>query len=297
MHDKKSLFERGSSYITDNGRPLECALYKYEFSNQPNDESRHCLIAFQNNDGGFGNALEPDIRLPGSSVLCTTVGLQLAVEMGLDSSDFIVQSALDYLSTQFDNKLQCWQATPLAVNDYPHAPWWHREASGEVNKQALVMNPGIEVASYFVRWGRSDFEEWLDHALQAVQNPEQHELLCLARLADTPNLSSDMRVLLQNLITGCADSKIESVPENWGGYCLKPLTIIQAPDHFLAPGFANAISAQLDFEEAQQEDSGAWLPPWDWGGNYPDSWQQARREWSGILTLDMLRRLKKFGRL
>ena len=40
---------------------------------------------FQNDDGGFGRALEPDFRLPASSAIATAVGFQYLREAGVAS--------------------------------------------------------------------------------------------------------------------------------------------------------------------------------------------------------------------
>ena len=40
------------------------------------------LAGFQNDDGGYGNRIEPDFWLPGSSPMATTIGLQYLAAAG-----------------------------------------------------------------------------------------------------------------------------------------------------------------------------------------------------------------------
>ena len=68
--------ERARAFIDTQGRPLERSLYAYHFE----DGSAEAVLAelgrFQNDDGGFGHGIEPDLQTPDSSVLGTTVALQ-----------------------------------------------------------------------------------------------------------------------------------------------------------------------------------------------------------------------------
>ena len=90
------------------------------------------------------------------------------------------------------------------------------------------------------------------------------------------------------------DTVVETDPSKWAGYCLKPLSLISAPTDFFAEQFMTSINLQLDYEQTQQTQAGAWLPSWDWGGSFPETWQVAGRQWSSVLTLDMARKLRAF---
>lgn len=71
------------------------------------------LQPYANADGGFGNALEPDIRLSSSSVIATTVALQYlarcdASGSGDSDASRLVKNAMHYLAKQYDNKAHAW---------------------------------------------------------------------------------------------------------------------------------------------------------------------------------------------
>ena len=53
-------------YITENARPLELAVFRYFFEEGSNKDVIDELSRFQNADGGFGHALEPDFFNPNS---------------------------------------------------------------------------------------------------------------------------------------------------------------------------------------------------------------------------------------
>jgi hypothetical protein len=51
-------------HIMGLGRPLEKALCMERFSGGDRHDILNELVKFQNGDGGFGNGMEPDFRLP-----------------------------------------------------------------------------------------------------------------------------------------------------------------------------------------------------------------------------------------
>ena len=69
-------FERASRFLLEQARPLERALFRQRFEGAGAEGALVALSAFQNEDGGFGRALEPDLRSPSSSALATAIGLQ-----------------------------------------------------------------------------------------------------------------------------------------------------------------------------------------------------------------------------
>lgn len=53
-------FETARNFIYKNARPLDIARWKYLFENGCREDVLLALAAYQNEDGGFGHALEPD---------------------------------------------------------------------------------------------------------------------------------------------------------------------------------------------------------------------------------------------
>src|SRR5215469_13791066 len=64
------------SYLQEHARKLDLALYEYFFGGASPQLVLNELATYQNADGGFGKALEPDLRLPDSSALATVVAFQ-----------------------------------------------------------------------------------------------------------------------------------------------------------------------------------------------------------------------------
>ena len=59
-----TIFDRAEKFIYNNARLLERQLFAYHFKGGSREQVLTALRAYQNEDGGFGHALEPDIRCP-----------------------------------------------------------------------------------------------------------------------------------------------------------------------------------------------------------------------------------------
>jgi hypothetical protein len=58
--------DRARDFVLRNARLLERQRFAHRFDGAPRDGVIAALAAYQNEDGGFGNALEPDKRTPHS---------------------------------------------------------------------------------------------------------------------------------------------------------------------------------------------------------------------------------------
>lgn len=56
-------------------------MFEHQFERAPPERVVAELARFQNDDGGFGYALEPDLRTPSSSALATGIGLHMLKEL------------------------------------------------------------------------------------------------------------------------------------------------------------------------------------------------------------------------
>ena len=59
-------FERACEFMLRVGRPLEQDQFKYIFGEETVDEVLTEMSKLQNDDGGFGHGMEPDIKMPNS---------------------------------------------------------------------------------------------------------------------------------------------------------------------------------------------------------------------------------------
>ncbi len=70
-----------------------------------------------------------------------------------------------------------------------------------------------------------------------------------------------------------------------------------SPRSIVADLLAEDLQMHLDYQIEHQTPQGTWEPTWSWGKFYPETWEQAKQEWRGSLTLDTLTTLRAFDRI
>lgn len=310
-HLSPQALKSAEHFIQTHARPLDQARHRLHFADGSVSDVLDELAAFQNEEGGFGHGLEPDIRAPESSVICTTVAFQILKEIRPNDDENaarpMIESGLRYLLNTLNQDSLHWRIVPLAVANSPRAPWWHEDGRAE-SFDLFALNPTAEIVGILYDYAL-DFPDLIAletaakilekvmGTIAALDEIEMHDLYCCLRLLDARNLPVDIREQLQNQLLQLTAQSVVTDPEKWEEYGLRPLDVVDGPDSPFFAKLADAVSANLDFEIKEQSAEGAWLPTWSWGGFYPNDWEVAKVEWAGTITLNKLRKLQKFGRL
>ena len=245
------------------------------------------LRAYRNPDGGFGHALEPDIRDPGSQPASTLHALEVLAGVGaLD--DRMVSEAAAWVAGIADPDGGVPMVLPTAAA-YPRAPWMSPSAGGSFLTFALaarLRDAGLE-------------EPWLDRATD----------WCWAELEDVDGLSANgVKFALDFLDTVPDEARamgvIErlrpkldadgSIPVSGGveNERIHPLALSERPHGRSRALFTHdQIEADLERLESGQQEDGGWTFEWL-------AWSPGQSvEWRGAMTLWVLTALRAHGRI
>jgi hypothetical protein len=118
------------------------------------------LRAYRNPDGGFGHAIEPDMRAPGSQPVGVHTAMEILDEIGVPD-DPMVGPAADWLASVARADGGVPFCLPSAAG-HPRAPWWQPSDASSVTQTAAnaaalnalgVEHPWLDGASAFLwRW-------------------------------------------------------------------------------------------------------------------------------------------------
>lgn len=289
--------DRSREFINTRARKFERYSFEYEFESGSIENVLRELSKFQNEDGGFGNALEPDFRCQESSAVATTVGLKWLSQLGVSSDNELVRNAIQYLINTFDKEHMGWEMIPWEADNAPRAPWWNY--AGFTREWG---NPSAEVLGYFYEYSElvpsdllRDLTEYaINYLNERCDLTEMHEMFCFVRLAN--RLPADKYQLISDKLEKFIDNCVIKNPEDRQGYCAFPLQIVDSPKSKYYEKYKEVIPRDLDGLIDGQEEDGAWGVNWSWG-RYEEEWEKAREEWKGIITLDSLKTLNAFNRL
>jgi hypothetical protein len=117
--DRMQRLRNAQDFIWRNARLLERYLFTSLFTNGSREPVLAALRAYQNEDGGFGNALEPDKRCPTNQPQDIEFALHILDAVNA-VGDPMVAHACDYLVTITTPAGSVPHALP-SVNTYPPA--------------------------------------------------------------------------------------------------------------------------------------------------------------------------------
>ena len=296
-------FSRAADFISGHARPLERALFEFHFGSGSDSNVLTELKKFQNEDGGFGHGIEPDLRMPFSSPFSTSVAFQVLRELDVPGDHDMVLNGTGYLERSYDRSIGGWEPTGPKANEFSRAPWWNYEPPQNQGRLDLLAkaNPGAELAGYLIRYSEQTDVGFVDEVVssalatfdQLPDDMEVHVMMCYKRLAEIAGGTVAQR-LLPKLRRG-VHLVTSDIPAKWEAYGGRPLWFAVTPASLLSTELSLSIPIQLDYEIDKQTDDGSWQPNWAWG-QYEEDWSLAKVEWAGHLTLRNLLTLKAWDR-
>lgn len=293
---KKSSLEAAASFLYANGRLLDRRRFEYHFAGGRAEDVLAALRAYQNEDGGFGHALEPDIRSPHSQPVPTEVALAILDEIGSVDAE-ILAGIVRYLRGIAVPETGGFPLAFRPVNDYPHAPWWTIEDDSRAS-----LNPTGRIIGMLMKQRvLEEFKEeaWFRQSAEFVWSrmgqPDLHGfhdlLQCVTFLEHVPDWGR-AEPLLEQLNHNLQQPGVIALDPHAEGYVHKVLDWAPSPESYCARFIGpDDTRRHLDaLEEGQQEDGG-------WTISWPAVSPACELEWRGSITVDRLLTLRSYGRL
>lgn len=289
-------------FVWTSGRLVDRLRFGHLVRDTPAARVVDALRPYQNADGGFGEALEPDFRGPISEPVTVESALSHLDEIGVFDADMVAR-ACDYLASVSTPE----GAVPFVlgtVTDYPRSPWWQPQPgeppcllptaplAGLLHRNG-VDHPWLAPAT---RWCWGAIDEF-DKRLAGIEDPSGRlQMAYEARAAvqflddvpDRERAAAAGRRLGQVLIDRgvLVDDPGDDVEVE------TPLDFAAHPSSIARAWFDEAtIDRQLDALVDAQRPDGGWTFAWE-------VWTPVTEfEWRSRLTVDRLATLKAYGRV
>lgn len=256
------------------------------------------LGAYRNDDGGFGWALEPDLRAPESQPAGALHAFEVLAEIGPQTSEFAT-ALCDWLAsvTRPDGGLPF--ALPVA-DATGTAPWW-RDA--DPTQSSLHITTAVADVAH--RVARHDplvrRHAWLDHAtrycaerIRELDGPVHAMELrfALSFLDAVHDVLPDAPDELRRLARFIPADGVFPVEGGVEGEALRPLDFSPWPDEPRRALFAaDTIAADLTRLAGQQQDDGGWTV------DFVSQTAAGALEWRGYATVDAIMILRAHQKL
>ncbi len=287
----EAIRRSASTFLAKNARLLERLRCAYLFERGSSRPILAVLDGYRNEDGGFGHALEPDLRGPESEPIPVWTALGLLDEVG-EVHGPVLRGILRWL----DRAWAPGGGIPFVFREAagaPHAPWWETgpgRPRGSLNPTAglaaylhrnRIRTPWLDRAT---RWCWSRIDRWTD------VNPYELRVV-LAFLDHVPDRARAEETL-ERLRPGVRAPQVVDLRLNAEGESFRPL------DYSPTPGLRSRrlftveeIERNLVLVERSQRADGGWAV------HFPIWTPITQFEWEGCQTLEMLKLLGAHGRL
>lgn len=293
-----AALDAAETFVLLNARLLDRHRFAHQFRAGPGGAVVSALAPYANADGGFGHALEPDLRgatsqpEPTSFALRTLHETELADGADAEARQAMVHHALDFLASIATADGGVPWVLPT-VTSAPRAPWWQ---PAEPLVGSLV--PTASIAGVLQRHDTSHpwsadaarfCRERIDEIATGGGEVEPYGALAILDFLDgvrdrdwAETVFADLREPILAVVTVDPDAP---------GHVHLPLEFAPRPDGFGRRLFDDAvIDHHLDLVVAAQADDGGWGFNWE-------AWAEVTvAEWRGSITVDTLRTLRAYGR-
>ncbi|MGH2849980.1 MAG: hypothetical protein ACRDLP_05130 [Solirubrobacteraceae bacterium] len=274
-------------FVLANARVIDRHRLAVLLHGAPVEPFLRALSAYQNDDGGFGHALEPDVRSPHSEPVSALRAIELLNEVGAPDDRMMAEAAAWVGAIALaDGGVPVVMPTAAA---YPHAPW-------------MVASEGasfltLAIAGALLEAGSR--EPWLERATawswSALARPDElsaYWVKCALAFLDAVPDESRASAALEQIRPMLGDSGSLPVAGGIEGERLTPLVLSERPRARSRALFTDEqIANDLDRLEREQQDDGGWT--FDWL-----AWSPGQSvEWRGAITVQAVRTLITHGRI
>ena len=300
-----------SFWMHRNARPVDLEVWRYHFENGSREAVLAELSLYQNEDGGFGHALEADSWNPDSSPYTTLAAIHILKSIGfLDRCHPMLQGIFRYLAKCPDLTGYGWRFSIPSNDDHPHAPWWtyNEEANAY---ESIGLTAGI--AGFILLYGDKNtglYEKAVSFAAAVtdkLKSPGKYgdmgiggycTLLDSIQKAGVEELF-DCGFLAKALQKQVHDT-IERDTSKWVYYGVRPSNYIDSPESPYLRDNEDIIQKELEYLIDTRPQNGVWPIPWSWFENnekYAKAFAISENWWKAVKGTEKMLLLRNFGRL
>lgn len=278
--------------IKEKGRMIDYYLVKGLLQNT-DKEIINELLKYQNEDFGFGHGLEPDLRMPNSSIACTNLAVHI-LEHIKDKKLIIKikQQIVDYYENEYIEDLGRWRMVNRTVNDFPRAIWWNYETVDSFT----YGNPNPEIIGFLYEnmklLKKLNINKEINKVIKYINTDFKKEASMhsvLSMLHFYKKVDKDIKYLIKDKLEEVVKLELEKASGKWDKYGLEPYKISIIDKHFSELRI-HEYKENLLFNKEKIE-KGLIEANWRWY-QFKEVFSECKNEWSGYLTFNVLSALR-----
>lgn len=298
------------SWIYRNARQVNLAQWQYYFENGSKEAVLSALSFYQNEDGGFGHALEADSWNPNSSPYTTLFAINILKGIGFnDMQHPIMRGIFKFLESKVHCSDEGWYFNIPSNNDFAHAPWWTCDMEANATESIGLT---AQIISFILINAHKNSElfnkaltlsEKIISKLDATDKYGEMGLGGYCVLLD----AIERAELTQHFNCSLLAEKIKKLVHNtivrdtskWAYYTRRPSDYIHSPESIFYKENEDIVQTELDYIIDTRPQNGVWDITWSWFENnekYAREFSISENWWKASVAIEKLNYLRNFNR-
>lgn len=299
------MYHEVRNWMLRNARTVELALWRCHFEHGNPRDVADALLAYQNEDGGFGHALEPDNWNPASTPIATWTAIKYMLQVGFtDMTHPAYQGAWRYLASGKDREDYGWRFSVPGNDNWPRAPWW---SYGEDNNRRYYANVTVGLTAFILRYGqdvalRAVAENYAKNLLALLMDKgaagealEGYDFLLEAMEYSGMAVSQDAWAMLRQRQNAAIGRDVAQ----WKNYVPRPSRFIHDVKSPLYKGNEDIVRTEVKYLKETRQSGGVWPITWTWFDLMPQYGAEfaiSENWWKGLVAIENMLFLKAFDK-
>ncbi|NLK95096.1 MAG: hypothetical protein GX275_07875 [Clostridiales bacterium] len=271
---KKIDIKKASLWMHRNAREIDLARWKYHFENGDKKEVIDALMLYQNPDGGFGNAIDPDNWNTNSLPYATLYAIDILGE--IDFYDFkhpIYKGILKYIDKE-SNFPTGWVFTVESNQYYPHANFYnYNEEYNKTESIGIVLG----LSSFIIEHYKesiiyNDVVNLIEKYITMMNKDNLGDMgpsgyIMLVKAMKNANIKGYDYDKLEMRLKELVNKSIQRNPEEWPFYGYRPSNYIKSKNSIFYLENRDIVDMELDFLVDTLPENDVWPISWSWFDN------------------------------
>ncbi len=301
----KNDFKTVQMQMYNKARDIDVALFNVLFDNKfPKAFLANAITGFQNKDGGFAHALEPDNYNKYSNLINSVEAMRIA-SMAFDNieDDSVLNDTFKKLFNYLYNRLDKWEAL-IESNNFAICASWYKYNDINLKRFGDAPTPAILGYTLLLTNNKSVYfkkacekakvviDKFLCKTSFTEEEIKSYSILYRGILKH--NLYLDKLEEYKDKLYSVGYEMIEKNKENYSKPCLLPLDVFF--EYTGVEKYDDLINQNLDYIITSIKPHGLWEAPFDWSGEIAEG-ATAQIKWIGVISVINSYYLKKFNRI
>lgn len=261
-----------SNWMHRNARELDLKIWDCLFANGNVVAVADALVAYQNEDGGFGHGIDPDNWNTNSIPYATLYAIETLELVGFhDMSHSVCQGIRKYLNATGPDK---WIFTLPTNIDYPHASFYnYDEQYNKVESTGVI----ISLSAFVIKYVSDSLVyetvlKELDSFISKLQGSNLGDMgpssyIKLIDAIEEKGMKKYDYVELQKRLITIVNQVMQKDEKQWEHYGYRPSDFIKSKDSVFLNGNEEIVEKECDFLIKTLPENDVWPVSWCWFDN------------------------------